>query len=97
MLVKLVKCILYEDLNRVVKLIIQRDTGYDTSDYSFDDLDYVYVDREFLDDNPKLIYKINYCVHIGDGEYQNYCGRVDEEEVIRFLREEKLNKILDEV
>jgi len=95
--VKLVKsCILFEDLNRAVKSIIQRDTGYDVGDYTFDELDYEYVDGEFLDDNPKLIYKIDWTVHFSDGEYGNYRGRVDESEVIQFLREEKLNGILND-
>lgn len=83
---------IFDDIIRAVKQLIILEKNYDVNDISFKELEYEYKDN-------KLVYKIDYKVKVGDGVsgmyYEDLWARIDESDVIQYLREERLNKLLD--
>jgi len=79
---------IYDDIIRTVKQLIILEKNYDVNDISFKELEYEYKDN-------KLVYKIDYKVKVGDGVQEDLWARIDESDVIQYLREERLNKLLE--
>lgn len=83
---------IFDDIIRAVKQLIILEKNYDVNDISFKELEYEYKDN-------KLVYKIDYKVKVGSGDsfpvYEDLWARIDESDVIQYLREERLNKLLD--
>lgn len=81
-----------ENIIRAVRIIVKRDTNY-SGRYDYESVHF---------DSEEDSYKMDFTVYYSDDSksdgketHENYWSRVDRYEVLQYLREDNLNKILD--